>query len=104
MSYRSIFDAKITGTNFRAVFDFSAELAIAETIASASTAATTYSGTDPAPSAIISGAATISGGKVTQAITGGIVGTTYLLKCSAVTSLGYQLERSGFLVAKENDA
>lgn len=104
MTYRSIFDAKVSGTNVRLVFDFTSSLAVGETISSASTAATTYSGTDATPSAIISGAAAISGGQVTQTITGGVVGVTYLLKCSATTSLGYALERSGYLVMKENDA
>jgi len=104
MSYRSIFDAKVSSTDFRAVFDFTSGLAIGETLASASTAATTYSGVDVTPSALISSAAALSGGKVIQTITGGVVGVTYLLKCSAVTSLGNQLECTGFLVVKENDA
>ena len=104
MSYRSIFDAKVSGTNFRAVFDFALGLAIGETLASASTAATVYSGVDTTVSAIISGAASISGSKVTQTITNGVTGVTYLLKCSALTSLGNQLECTGFLVVKENDA
>lgn len=103
MTYRSIFDVKVSGTNFYAVFDFTSGLAIGETLASASTAATVYSGTDPAPASII-GSATISGGKVTQTITGGVVGVSYWLKCSSVTSLGKQLECSGYLVVKDTDA
>ena len=104
MTYRSIFDVKVSGTNFYAVFDFTSGLAIGETLASASTAATVYSGTDPAPASIISGAATIASGKVTQTITGGVVGVSYWLKCSGVTSLGKQLECSGYLVVKDSDA
>lgn len=104
MTYRSIFDAKVFSTNFRAIFDFTSGLAIGETITSASTAATTYSGTDPAASTLISGASSISGGKVTQTITGGVVGTTYWLKCSCITSLGNYLESGGFLVVKDTDA
>ena len=104
MSYRSIFDAKVSGTNFRAVFDFTSGLTVGETLASASTAATVYSGTDASPSAIISGSSTISDSKVTQTITGGVIGVTYLLKCSVTTSLGKALESSGFLVMKANDA
>lgn len=104
MTYRSIFDAKVFGTDTRLVFDFTSGLASDETISSASTAATTYSGTDATPSAIISGAASISGSQVTQTITDGVIGVTYLLKCSVTTSLGYQLERSGYLVMKETDA
>ena len=54
MSYRSIFNAKISSTNFYAVFDFAQNLSITETISSASVTATVYSGTDASTSSIIS--------------------------------------------------
>lgn len=100
MSYRSIFNAKISSTNFYAIFDFAQNLAVAETISSASVTATVYSGTDASPSAIISGAATISGTKVTQTITAGTIGVTYILTCVIVTSASQSFVQNGYLTVK----
>lgn len=100
MSYRSIFDAKILGTNCKVVFDFSRFLAVGETISSATTTATVYSGTDASPSSSISGSASISGGSVTQTITGGTVGVTYLLTCVGTSSLSQAMIVEGYLVVK----
>lgn len=100
MSYRSIFDAKISSTNFRAVFNFLSNLGATETISSASTTATVLSGTDASPSSIISGAAAISGSTVTQTITGGTVGVTYILTCAIVTSLSRAYVLDGYLTVK----
>lgn len=61
-------------------------LATGETISSATVTATVHSGTDATPSAIISGAVTISGSTVTQKIIGGVSGVVYKLRCSATTS------------------
>ena len=100
MSYRSIFNAKISSTNFYAVFDFAQNLPITETISSASVTATVYSGTDASPSAIISGAATISGTKVTQTITAGTIGVTYILTCVIVTIASRSFVQDGYLTVK----
>ena len=100
MSYRSIFNAKISSTNFYAVFDFAQDLAITEDISSASVTATVYSGTDASPSSIISGAATISGTKVTQTITAGTIGVTYILTCVIVTSASRSFVQDGYLTVK----
>ena len=68
-----------------------------ETISSASTIASVYSGTDLSPGAVVSGAASISGSVVTQAITGGVLGVTYILACSAITSAAQTLTQVGIL-------
>lgn len=101
MSYRTVFDGKILGTNFRALFNFASNLAAGETISSASTTATVYSGTDASPSSIISGAASISGATVTQVITGGVAGVIYLLTCTATSSASQAMVREAFLVVKD---
>jgi hypothetical protein len=78
-------------------FDFTSRLTAAETISTASVTAIVYSGTDAAPGSLISGTTTISGKTVTQKVAGGVLGVTYLLKCSITTSLGQTLALSGFL-------
>ena len=69
-------------------FDFSQSLAAGETISTQVVAATVYSGTDANPSAIISGAATVSGKVVSQKLTGGVSGVLYQLVCTITTSAG----------------
>lgn len=94
---RLIFEGKKNGETRKEVFDFTSSLAPGETISNASTAAVTYSGTDTAPSGIISGTASISGAKVTQALTAGVIGVTYLLTCTANTSTLQVLQLQAFL-------
>ena len=101
MSYRSIFDAKTPTVDAYLVFDFSSGLAPGETVASAVTTSAVYSGTEGITSPLVSGAATISGGKVTQTIQGGLAGTAYTLLCVAVTSSSNILSRQGYLVVKD---
>lgn len=100
MSYRMVFDAKDPAATVSASFDFAASLAVGETISSASTTATVYSGTDATPAAILSGAATPSGGKVVQKLTGGVSGVVYYLFCAAMTSTGQVLVRDGYLAVE----
>jgi len=95
---RQIIEGKQSGETVTIPFSFLSHLATGETISSASTTATVYSGTDASPSAIISGAASISGSTVSQKITAGTEGVTYLLLCSATTSTGQILKISGYLV------
>jgi hypothetical protein len=94
---RIIFGGKLLGETAKLTFDFTSRLAVGESISSASTSATTYSGTDGSPSSLISGAASISSGQVAQTVTGGTLGVTYLLTCTAVTSTSQHLTLSGFL-------
>ena len=95
---RVIFDGKLSGEIVTLAFSFLSHLATGETISSAVTTATVYSGTDASPSSLISGAASISGSTVSQKVIGGTLGVTYILVCSAVTSLGQTLQISGYLV------
>lgn len=94
---RIIFPGKASSETFIATFNFVSRLSAAETISTASVAATVYSGTDATPSAIVSGSATISGKTVTQSITAGTEGVTYKLVCTITTSLSQTLQLSAFL-------
>lgn len=85
-------------------FDFSQQLASGETISSQVTLAVTYSGTDASPSSIIASAATVSGGVVTQVITGGVAGVIYELLCIITTSLSRGLLLQGYLAVLPNSS
>ena len=95
---RQIIEGKSVSETVTLAFSFLSHLATSETISSASTTATVYSGTDASPSSLISGAASISGSTDSQKVIGGTLGVTYILVCSAVTSLGQTLQISGYLV------
>ncbi len=88
---------KLAGETVATVFDFTSRLAATETISTQVVTATTYSGTDASPSSIVSGSASASGQKVTQKITGGTLGVTYVLLCTITTSASQTLELSAFL-------
>lgn len=88
---------KTPGTTQKVVFDFISNLAVGETISTQSVVATVWSGVDANPSAIVSGAATASGTKVTQAITGGAAGTIYKLVCTITTSASQTLQMLAYL-------
>lgn len=88
---------KIAAEVKNVTFDFTSLLASGETISTQVVTAAVYSGTDAAPSAIISGAASASGSVVTQKITGGTTGVIYELTCTITTSLGETLILVGLL-------
>ena len=98
MSSRVTLGAKHASEIVSEVFDFTSRLAAGETISAATVTAFVYSGSDPTPAALISGPAAISGGKVTQRVTGGFMGNVYDLVCTATTSVGQVLQITGYLV------
>jgi hypothetical protein len=89
---------KPLGATIKQVFDFISALAVGETISTASVAATVWSGVDATPGSLVSGAASISGTKVTQTLTGGVAGTIYKLVCTVTTSASQTLQLVGYLV------
>lgn len=91
-------NGKLAGETLALAFNFGTRLAVGETISSASTTCTVYSGTDASPSSVISGSTTISGSQVTQKVTGGTLGVTYKLVCTANTSASQVLLLAAFLV------
>lgn len=89
--------AKLLGETVAEAFDFTSRMGPAETISSASVAVSVFSGTDPSPSSMRNGSASISGQVVTQSITGGVLGVLYLLVCTVTTSLSQVLQLSAYL-------
>ncbi len=94
---RIVLEAKPSGETRNEIFDFTSRLALAETLSTAAVTATVYAGTDASPSAIVSGSASIAGTQVTQKLTAGTEGVTYLLACSVTTSAGQTLKLYAFL-------
>jgi hypothetical protein len=97
MSSLTIFPPKIDSADLFLDFDFLSQLDVGETISGATVTATLFSGVDATPSAIISGADTVSGPVVTQKIVDGVVGVIYLLSCAITTSLGATKIMQGYL-------
>lgn len=81
---------KAPGEELRLAMDFSEEgwLLAGESIVSAVWSAQVYSGTDPDPNAMISGAATLTGTTVEQLVIGGLEGVAYLMLCTLTLSTG----------------
>lgn len=96
MSGRADLPSKLAGETKVFTFDFSSSLSTGETISTQVVTASVYSGSDAAPSSLISGLATASGAVVSQKITGGTLGVIYELLCTITTSLGQTLLLSGY--------
>lgn len=77
---------KITGSTQHVTLDFLSLLSTGATLSSATVTAAVWSGTDSNPSALVNGAATVSGTTATQSLAGGVAGTIYKLTWTATTS------------------
>lgn len=97
MTARQEFGSKTTNETRQLTFDFSSFLGSAETISLAVANCVVWSGTDAAPTSVLTGGTTISGGLVTQLVTGGVAGVIYAVQMVATTSVGQVLTISGFL-------
>jgi hypothetical protein len=93
----STLPAKFVGETTSVSFNFLSRLAVSETLSTATVTASVYSGVDASPSAIVSGSASISGSTVTQLVTAGTSGVTYVLLCTVTTSTGQTLQQSALL-------
>lgn len=80
--------SKLVAETITVSFDFLSRLAIGETITTAITNATVFSGVDATPSGLISGSSTIVVSAVNQKLTGGLAGVVYKVACSIRTSSG----------------
>ena len=80
-------------------FNFTSRLQQGETLTGNPTVTlTVYSGTDPSPNTMLSGAASISSNSVLQKFQGGVVGCIYQIVAGVTTSLGQYLEQYAYLV------
>lgn len=102
MSGKVILDPKGVSETLFIYFNFADELSSTELILTHEVAATVYSGEDAAPEDIIDGSATHSGSEVSQSITGGLAGVTYLLACSIGTDQGQVLTKTAYLVVEDD--
>lgn len=94
---QAIFPAKLSTETHLLTFDFSNDLPAGVTISTQVVTAAAYSGADASPSSVISGSASDSSQTVTQLVTGGVSGTTYLLTCTITTSDSQTHAKQGFL-------
>lgn len=68
-------------------FDYAADLDTAETLSGSPTVtASLIAGTDPTPSALLSGSPSVVGAVVLQRVVGGVAGASYTLRCQITTS------------------
>ena len=88
---------KLSNETVNTTFDFTSRLAAGETISTAVTTASVWSGTDAAPSSLINGSASISGQKVIQSVTAGTLGVVYELLCTITTSASQTLALAAYL-------
>lgn len=80
---RTIWPYKDPEEVFVCTFDFSAAIEDPEQISSGEVSCALSSGSDPAPAAVLSGAAVVSGSSVLQTLQGGVPGASYTLRCVA---------------------
>ena len=84
----SQFTQKLTTESELFSFDFNPVLTTGETLSTATCTAVTMQGSDPSPSAILSGTPVISLGKATQRVIGGVNENIYRLIMTCSTSAG----------------
>lgn len=82
-------------------FDFTRDLDPGETISSPVTTIAVSVGTDPTPTAVLSGLPTAATGVVTQVITGGVADVDYRLQCKINTSGSRVLVLAAILPVRE---
>lgn len=85
-------------------YDFPFTLPVGATITSQACSVETYSGIDASPSSLISGSCTASGSTVSQKLTAGTAGVTYLVTATATLSDGQVLQLAGLLAVVPRQA
>jgi hypothetical protein len=74
------------GETIPITFNFQDRLLYGETVTGAACTCVLFSGTDPNPSAMLSGSPTVTSTQAVQNVTGGIVGNIYVVSCAVTTS------------------
>jgi len=95
---RQTFGPKKQGESLLLTAEFISSLGGTESIGSPVVTINVWSGTDPNPSAMLSGVPTASGSQVKQMVTGGVPGVVYYLTFQVTTSLNQIIQQTGYLV------
>ncbi len=96
MTSRLVFGAKNASETLRLTASFANDLAVGETVSSASVSSAVYSGI--AGTSLNLSAASLSSPDASTNASDGTEGVTYLIVFLAVTSLGQTLTKTGYLV------
>lgn len=102
MTTRVILPSVLVGEQAILEFDFASRLGVGETLVSAFTTPSVWSGVDPSPAALCSGGSTVEGTVVKQKVIPLLVGVVYDLVVGVNTSKGQVLGLSGYLVVGAN--
>lgn len=92
---REIFRSKYAGETIRLIFDFSDQLEVGETLVSANTVASLYSGVEDSTCTV--GSTTVDGAQAEVLVSASTEGSTFVVACSANTTQGQGLARQGYL-------
>ena len=96
------FSPKAPGDSRIFSMDFTKRLGSGETITGVTWASQVQNGSDPSPSAMISGSPDLTGAPlVKQRLIGGVAGTIYIITATVTTNLGNTLV-GGVLLAVQN--
>lgn len=99
-----IFPAKAVGELQPYTVNFSDRLQFGESINGAAVSVSVFSGTDPNPSAMLSGPATYdASGNATQSLTGGVVGVIYSVSYLVTGTGSHNYVKVGQLAVISND-
>ncbi len=86
-----VLSPKLSSETVPVQVDFISQLASGEAVSAVARSVVVDSGIDASPSAILSGAGSLSGSIFTQILTDGVDGVIYLISFDATTSLGNHL-------------
>lgn len=96
--------SKFVGETVDIDFDMLSRLEVGQTIATAAVNISVFSGTDPNPTSMLSGVATISGTMIRQRVMGGLPGVIYMVWASARTNNGEILINEATLAVLSSNA
>lgn len=96
-----ILPEKASGETIPLVISFADRLQYGETINGASVTVTVLSGTDPSPSSMLSGAVSFTANTLTQVITGGVIGVTYMIVFLVTGTASHNYIKEGRLVVTQ---
>jgi len=88
MSSNYVLPVKLSSTVVPIEVDFISQLQGDDAVVAIEVTVSVFSGVDANPDAILSGSPTIAQNRITQVITGGVVGVVYRLSFSATTFYG----------------